>query len=238
VGDDFFEEDVGERIFVGPIAGSGGVAAVHDHEHGLAFFGGQEVVHDEIHSALLVPAALVLAGAVLEIEDGIASGAVRLVVARHVDICAAGGVGDFGLIPGDADVAVRDILRPVEGDIFFGNFDAAGLLGPAEISFAAGIVDGDSVEEEPVVVEAGNGRRNGDGPCAIVAFGHVEWAFAQAVVVAAGLDLHFFRVGGAEAEGDAEVGMDAGVLCAWHVGGGGNRIIIFGGEGWDSQQKD
>src|SRR5205814_5446898 len=135
----------------------------------------------------------------LEIEDGVAAGRVGVVIGGRVDVSAAGGVGDFGLIPGDAHVAVGDVVGLIKVGAFFGDFNAAGLFGPAEIGFAAGIVDGHAIDEEPVIMKTGDGGRNRDGPRAVVAFGHVEGAFAQAALAAAGLELDFLSAGGAEA---------------------------------------
>ena len=53
------------------------------------------------------------------------------------------------------------------------DLDAARVARPAEERLAAGVVDRDAVDEEPVVVKARDGRRRGDRPDAVGAFDEV-----------------------------------------------------------------
>src|SRR4051812_38489275 len=69
----------------GGVAGATGVALFHDHHHRLRLLRGDEVVEDEAHAALPGPARLVLAAAVLEVEDGITGLVVGVISGRGVD---------------------------------------------------------------------------------------------------------------------------------------------------------
>ena len=111
----------------------------------------------------------------------------------------------------DVLTAEFDLTQLSTGDVFreyLGRFNAIGY--------------GGAIDDEPVVVEAGHGRRYGHSPQALVVAGQVEGTSAQAVVDVAGLraghELYPLRVGSLQAEGHAEVGVDTGVFRARDVG--------------------
>src|SRR5687768_16972357 len=155
-GDEVGEEDVGEGVGGGAgatpgggrrgggrrcVAGARRVAAVHDDDHGLGLLLGEEVVEDEVHAALVGPAALVFAGAVLKVEDGVARVGIGIVIRRRIDAGAAVIPRHFRDVPEVPDLAVGDGFGGVEVRVGAGDVDAAGLTGPAEEGFGGRVVD-------------------------------------------------------------------------------------------------
>jgi hypothetical protein len=104
------------------------VAEGHHDDRRDRFALGDEIVHDRVGHAGLRPAALVVVGAVQQVEDGIALAA-RAVVRRRVDDDAARGLV-FGI-----EIMVLDQV-PVQHVANIMN--SASLPGTATILFDAG----------------------------------------------------------------------------------------------------
>ena len=51
----------------------------------------------------------------------------------------------------------------------------------------------EAIDKEPVVVKPGDRRRDGNRPDALFVARHIDRAFAEPVVGASGLQLHFLR---------------------------------------------
>ena len=115
------------------------------------------------------PARLVLAAAVLQVQDRIARVAIVVVTGRGVDEGATPVLGRLGEVPALADLAVRHVLGEIEVDALLRDLDAAGVLaGPVE-RVARGVVDLRAVDEHPVVMEPRHLGVRGRGPEAILA---------------------------------------------------------------------
>ena len=123
--------------------------------------------------ALPDPAGFVLAAAVLQVEDGVALLLIGVVAGRRVHHDVARLPRHLGLVPARADLAVGHVLGVVEIHALLGDLDPARRLAGAEEGVAAGVVDLDAVHDERVVVEAGDDRRRGHRPDAVVAAFHV-----------------------------------------------------------------
>src|SRR5205823_5581194 len=127
------------------------------------------VVHDEIHPALRHPASLILARAVLQVEHRVPRTRAGVVTGRSVDERPPRRSGGPAVIPEGPHLAMRNVLRVIEIDSLFRDFHTAGGLAVSKVRLARGVVDGHTVDDQPVVVEAGDGWRRGDGPDAVVA---------------------------------------------------------------------
>ena len=102
-------------IGVGAVLGAVRDAAAHDDDHRLGLALGNEVVEDDVGEALIDPAGLILAAAVLEVEDGEALVAVHLVLRRSIDEQCAVLVACLGIELHRAYGTVRDVgTRGVE----------------------------------------------------------------------------------------------------------------------------
>ncbi len=202
----------------GRLAGPAGVALLHDHEHRLRLLRGDQVVQDEAHAALVRPAGLVLAAAVLEVEDGIARLAIGVVAGRGVDEDAPPVLGRLREVPALADLAVRHVLGQVVVDALLRDLDPAGVLAGAVERLARGVVHLHAVDEHPVVVEPRHHGVRGRGPEAVLALRRG----VPLVVEEPEFDL--LGVRRLDAEGHAQVGMDPGILRAADVGGCGDAV--------------
>ena len=169
-GDQLIDVDIGDGL-----AGDGAdrrgradVAAHHDDDHLDRLAGGDHVVEDEIHVALVDPAVLVLAHAMEEVEDGVALAAL-LIAGGDVDVDVAVGAVDLGVVVQGADLAVGDILVEAVVIAFgaLGDFDAAGVGGVAEEGHAVRVGQPRPVHIHEVVVEAHDQRRRLDRPHAV-----------------------------------------------------------------------
>ena len=178
---------------------------------------------------------LVLAAAVLEVEDGIPRLAVGVVAGRGVDEDAPPVLGRLREVPALADLAVRHVLRQVVVDALLRDLDPAGVLAGAVERLARGVVHLHAVDEHPVVVEARHHGVRGRGPEAVLALRRG----VPLVVEEPEFDL--LGVRRLDAEGDAEVVVDARVLRAPDVGRcglalGGFRVLGRIGRGEQGQQ--
>ena len=219
------------------LAGLPRVAALHDHDHRLRLLLGDQVVHDEGDVPLVRPAAFVLAGAVLQVQNWIPRIAIGIVAWRRVDEGAAPVLGRLGVVPALADLAVRHVLREVVIDALLRDLDAAHLLSAAVKRLAAGVVDLHAVDDQRVVVEARHDRVRGPGPDAVVAL------LGGIALAAEEMELDLLRVRRLDAERDAQVGVDAGILLARNVAGRGGGVgglrrgRRIGGRGREERQQ-
>ena len=160
---------------------TGAAAAVfHDDDHRLRLAGGNQIVEDEIHVALRRPAALILAGAVQQVEHGIALVAILVVARRRVNEAPPPGVADVRMHPLDANFAVGHVLGVVEVDALVRDFDAAPHVADAEEAFAVGVGRGKAVDDQLVIVEAGIERASCAGPDTVVILLELDVAEAHA----------------------------------------------------------
>ena len=223
VRDDLVEEDGiegGAEILHGlPLLGAEAVAAVavvHHHDHRDALAGGDAVVHDVGHVALLVPAALVLAHAVLQVQHRILLGAL-LIFGRSIDIAGADRLLDVAPVLALAHLAVRDgrVESVVRGHFrLLGNLDAARLLAAAVEGLAVGVVHADAVHQERIVVEAHHQRVRRAGPDPLL-------ILREGIFLVADVHLYVRRRRRGNLEGGASLGIHAGILLGGDVGGSG-----------------
>ena len=220
----------------GRFAGPTRVPLFHHHEHRFRLLRGEQAVNDERDAPLVRPAPFVLAAAVLKVEHRIPHVAIGVVTGRSVDEDAPPGLGRLGEVPALADLTVGHILGEIVVDTLFGNLDPAGLLASSVEHFAAGVVDLRAVDENPVVVEPRHLRFRGRGPEAII-------ALLRGILVAVKEpEDDLLGVGCFDAEGNAGVVVDPGILHASNVAGGGNavggvRILGRAASGWEEDHQ-
>src|SRR2546421_10951631 len=183
-----------------------------NHRSGLAC--GDQVIEYELRLALPRPACLILSGAVLQNEYRVAAFRVFLVLGRRVDERAAPLAGGLRQIPLFAHLTVRNVRDGVELDTGLRHFYSTGFPAIAEVRPARRIVDGDAVENEPIIVKSGNHSRDGYTPDPVGSFGHGERPFPQSVTTCR-LDAVGFR--GLECEGNAAVRVNSGALRTGHI---------------------
>jgi len=187
-----------------------------------------------LHAPLGAPAALVLAGAVLQIQHRVARGSVVVIARRRIDQRPPPGARGSGPVPVRAHGAVRHILRMVVGSRrgILGHLDAAALAAIAKERLAARVVDDQAVDQVPVIVKAGGPRLHGDGPDTPgVALGlarHREGPLAQGLHATGEVQLHRASLRGGQAKGRAAIGTDAGPGRAADVGRGGQEGVVEG----------
>ena len=171
------------------------------------------VVHDVGHHALLVPAALVLAHAVLQIQHRILLLAF-FIFGRSIDIAGTDRILDLAPILAFAHLSVRD--GRIEGIIgghfrLFRNLDAARLLAAAVEGLAVGVVHADAVHQEGIVVEAHHQRIGRAGPDTV-------FIFREGIFLVADVHLDVRCRGSGELEGGAALGIHARVILGRYVG--------------------
>ena len=88
------------------------IQVVHDDEHRFGLTFGNEVIHYQIHMALLEPALLVFTPAVEQIENRMAGPRIIVITRRRVNIAAAPFTRDLRVIPTLAHLAVRPVISP------------------------------------------------------------------------------------------------------------------------------
>ena len=145
------------------------MARCDNHRHSLA--ASYQVVHDVLHVALTAPARLVLAHAVLQVQDGVLLLAL-LVLGRRVNHRMTPLTGALCKVIDAAYLTCRDVsLRTIVVAFrAFGNLDAARLAAASEEGFCGGVNEADAVHLHEVVVEA-HDKRVGDCHEAALAVG-------------------------------------------------------------------
>ncbi len=181
------------------------VAERVDDDHRLGFALGDEVVHDVVRAARQHPARVDVAGAVQQVEDGVARVA-ALVAGRRVDPERARHAEGLRMVGLDAHRAVRHVARVIE--LVAGHLEHARRRERAESELhrrVPGIHRDDAVGVELVVVDVGRERPDRHRPDAVLALGH---RVGLAVELADERD--FLRVRRAEAQCHRLVGVDLG----------------------------
>jgi hypothetical protein len=130
------------------------------------------------------------------------------------------------VIPQNPHLAVGHVLYVVIVRAGLGHFNSARGLAVPEEGLAARVVDRDSVDHEPVVMKARDGRRRGDRPESVAGPLHLVRTLAQPVVGPAGLHLDALRLGCPQPKRHATVRSNARILSARHVGR--RRLAIIG----------
>ncbi len=202
----------------GRVAGPTRIAPLHDDDHRPGFPLGDQVVHDEGHVPLPRPARLVLAAAVLEVQDGIAHLGVVVVTGRGVDEGATPLLGRLRVVPALPDLAVRNVLREIEVDPLLGDLDAAGVLARAVERVARRVVDLGAVDEHPIVVEPRHLGIGGRGPEAILVLRR------RVPLGSEEPELDLLGIGCLDPERHPQVGVDLGIRLALDVGGRGDGV--------------
>ena len=165
---------------------------------------------------LLVPAALVLAHAVLQVQHRVFLVAL-LIFGRGIDIAGADRLLDLAPVLALAHLAVRNgrIEGVVRGHFrLLGNLDAARLLAAAVEGLAVGIVHADAVHEERIVVEAHHQRIRRAGPDPLL-------ILREGIFLVADVHLHVRRRRRGDLEGGTSLGIHAGILLGGDIGGSG-----------------
>ena len=174
-----------------------------------------------VHLALPCPAGLVLAHAVLEIQDRIALGERMIITGGRVDHAAAIVSLEGRIIDDGADLAVRDLMRAVVIAFWtFGNLDGAGAAVTAAIGVTVGIRDRGPVHEEVVEVETYGERFGMAVPPAVGILFHG--------IDGPAVDFHFGSLGRIQAEPGPSLCVDARILTLEQRGFGNSRTL---GEG-------
>ena len=180
---------------------------------------GDEVVEDEVGMALLDPARLIFAAAVLKIKHRIAHLDLRVVTGRQVKDGMPPTAGDLGEIPDLPHGAVGNILRQIVVCPWFGNLNATCVSAASVEGMASRIVHVHSVDDEVVVMETGDKRRSSGRPEPVGALHHVEFRIAP--------EIELYRRGarGLDAELGSAAGVDARVFRAPHIRGSGLETV-------------
>ncbi len=185
-------------------------AVIHHDDERSGLVRGNQVVHDQVRAPLATPPGLVLARAVLQVEDRITIAGVLVVLGRRVDEAAARGASALREVQGLAELAVRDVLDGVEILILGRDLDAAAPAAGAEEELAAGVGHLGAVNVDPVVMEALVQGACGADPGAVFAFRQSDAApFGHLQVLGLRRD---------DAETRAAFRIDLGVLLAQLVG--------------------
>ncbi len=194
-------------------------AVVHDDDEGFGLAFGDQIVHDQIGLALIGPARLIFAAAVLEVQHGIAGRGVLVIGRRRVDEAPPRGFGDLRIIEILADLAVGDILEGIEVLVLGGAFHAAApAAGPVEVQ-AAGVRNGSPVDPDLVVVKAFVLRFGfAAGPDAFLVLG-------QGVFHGSDVELDLLGLGRGDAGADPPVRGDLGILLSRLIEGRGPPIV-------------
>ena len=127
----------------------------HHDDEGLALRLGDQVVHDQVGSALVPPRILVLAPAMLEIKHRVAFGGVLVVIRRRVNVGDAreDGVGELRREEHLLHPSVRNFLERVEILVVRGDFNPAFPTRRAVEVQRAGIVERPAVHCEVIIVK-------------------------------------------------------------------------------------
>ncbi len=157
-----------------------GVPIGHDHEHGLDFSGGQEIVHNVVQLAPLHPAVGVLAAAMPQIQHRIASARILLIARRRVHIDLAPGLRQLGAIPAFVDIPVGHVFWQIEINSWLGYFDS-GDLPVSGIGPAGRIIHRRAIDHQPVGMQAGHCGWGRHRPRAVLIAHHVEGALAEPI---------------------------------------------------------
>ena len=157
---------------------AGCVAPIHYHDHGLSFPFVYEIVEDEIGIPLFGPARFIFARPMLQDQHRVARLRTCVVTGRSIDQAPPPLSRDLGEVPFLADLTMGNLLHFIEVDTRFRYFDPAGFFAVAEVGLAAGVVDLHTLQHEPIVMKAWDGRWSLHGPDTVVALGHREWTLA------------------------------------------------------------
>jgi hypothetical protein len=104
-----------------------GVKIIHHDDHRLGLPGRDQIIENQVHVPLPVPAGFVFTPAMQQVQDRVTSFGVRRIVRRRVDERSSPLRCDLGVIPLLAHVTMGDIFSLVEIAIRLGNFDPAVL---------------------------------------------------------------------------------------------------------------
>ena len=186
-------------------------AALHHDDHRDGFLGGDHIVHNIVELALGAPTSLVLARSVEQVEHGILLVGLQVIVGREIDVAGPPGLGKLGPVFLDTDLSVRYFLLEVIVHAGLGYLDAAGPVARAEEETAVRVGDPDAVDGEGIIVESRDDGVCRDGPETVLTLSHR--------IITAEVYGYALGLGSRDAELDAEVGIDLGILVSEDVGG-------------------
>jgi hypothetical protein len=174
----------------------------HDKSFG-GFAFGKQVVEDEVGAADVDPAAVVVAGAVEQVQDRVPPDGAGI-AGRRVDVQTACRAGGLRAVVVDVDRAVGDVPEIVKRRGIARDLEHTGGAPHAGLDSRVMRVDrGDAVDRVGVVVNLGFQRTDGERPDTVVLADEILLALVPARV-----ELHLAHVGAAEPERDAAVGMN------------------------------
>src|SRR5208283_1515442 len=114
---------------------------------------GNQVVHDQVGMALIAPAGLIFAHAMLQIERREALVGVLIIIRGRIDEAAAGRAAGSGEVEDLPQLAMGHVLEGIKVLILGGDFDAAAPAAGAVEVQAAGVWNLGAIDNELVVVE-------------------------------------------------------------------------------------
>src|SRR5207245_2204264 len=132
------------------------------------------IVEDEIGIALANPAGLIFTGAVLQIEHRIALFHLCIVIRWQIDQRVPPATRYLRVVPDLPDLAVGRILNRVIGRTRLRNLDPTRFLGSTKERMRVEVADFHAIDDQRVVVKAGNERWSGNGPVSVLLFLHVH----------------------------------------------------------------
>src|SRR5690606_36074508 len=120
----------------------------------LRFAFGDQIVHDQIGSALKTPTIFVLAPTVLQVQHGIASFEILIVPGWSIDERTASGVGAWRVKEDLSQLSVRDVLHGIEVLVVRRDFHATSPAIGTEEKHAVWVGNLGAIDIDGVVVEA------------------------------------------------------------------------------------
>ena len=193
-----------------------------DEREGLAL--GDQVVHDLGGMALLRPAVLVLAAAMLQVQHRIALGGILVILGRGVDEDVTHRLVHFGPVVDFPHLALRNVLRGVEVLVCRRDVDAASPTAGAVVVEAGRIGDVGPVDVQLIVVESFILRGGFADPGAVLALNEVVFDTTD-------VQLDGLGVGRFHAHADAALGIDHRILLAGLVVRGRDEVLFHLGVG-------
>src|SRR5205085_473055 len=146
------------------------------------------------------------------IENWKALPGLRLVTRRQIDQCVSPVARHLRMIPDFAHLAVWHILNRIIGRTWLRNLYGTGVFAAAKKRLTPRVTDFRAINDECVVMQAGNKWRCSERPKSIGLFGHFCFGVAP--------EIHsdFSSLGGFDTKLNPPRAINAGIVCSPHVG--------------------
>ena len=201
------------------LAGTPGVPIGHDDNHGLAASRRDQIVENEVRATLPDPTRLILSATMLEIEHRIVHLGLGVIVGRKIDERVPPRSRHLRVVPNLTHLSVGHILNRIVSRTWLRNLHCTRVLASAKKRMTVGIADFRTINDQCVIVQAGNKRSCGDSPESVRLLLHIHFRSTPEI------QLYLCGVGSFHTNLHSSSAIDPGIFRSPDIGLGGTKIV-------------